>query len=223
MINQRLAALLVATAAGISSACATHQARTPEPPPDPKTATLVLLLPDADTGTTGRATVASKATSKASNKPASVELANARESTLVGINGSATKVTVISDAEVQQQFGSLLSSLPPAPQYFVVYFRFESDELTAESRALVPDILRAVKDRPVPEVVVTGHTDTTGTPASNRELGMKRATMVRALLADAGLDPTSVEVASHGEAALLVQTPDDTYEPRNRRVEITIR
>ena len=25
------------------------------------------------------------------------------------------------------------------------------------------------------------------------------------------------------EAALLVRTPDDTYEPRNRRVEITIR
>jgi len=222
MINQRLAALLVVTA-GISAACATHQVQTPEPPPDPKTATLVMLLPDADTGTTGRVTVASKATSTASNKPASVELANARESTLVGINGSATKVTVISDADVQQQFGGLLASLPPAPQHFIVYFRFESDELTVESRALVPDILRAVKDRPVPEVVVTGHTDTTGTPPSNRELGMKRATMVRALLADAGLDPTSVEVASHGEAALLVQTPDDTYEPRNRRVEITIR
>ena len=75
----------------------------------------------------------------------------------------------------------------------------------------------------MPEVVVTGHTDTTGTPPSNHELGMKRATMVRALLADAGLDPTSVEVTSHGEAALLVRTPDDTYEPRNRRVEIPIR
>ncbi len=224
MINHRLAAMLAVTAAaGILSACAPQQVRTPEPPPDPKTATLVMLLPDADTGTTGSATVSSKATSKVSNKPASVELAKARESMLVGINGSATKVTMLSEAEVQQQFGSLLSSLPPAPQHFIVYFRFESDELTAESRALVPDILRAVKDRPVPEVVVTGHTDTTGTPPSNRELGMKRATMVRALLADAGLDPTSVEVTSHGEAALLVQTPDDTYEPRNRRVEITIR
>jgi outer membrane protein OmpA-like peptidoglycan-associated protein len=223
MINQRLAAVLVVTAAGISYACATHQVQTSGPPPDPKTATLVMLLPDAGTGTTGRATVTSKATNKASNKPSSVELANARESTLVGINGSATKVIVISDAEVQQQFGSLLSSLPPPPQHFILYFRFESDELTAESRALLPDILRAVKDRPVPEVVVTGHTDTTGTPPSNRELGMKRATMVRALLADSGLDPLSVEVTSHGEAVLLVQTSDDTYEPRNRRVEITIR
>ena len=59
-------------------------------------------------------------------------------------------MTVLSEAEVQAQFGSLLSALPPAPQHFILYFRFESDELTAESRALVPDILRAVKDRPVP-------------------------------------------------------------------------
>jgi outer membrane protein OmpA-like peptidoglycan-associated protein len=52
---------------------------------------------------------------------------------------------------------------------------------------------------------------------------MKRATMVRALLGEAGLDPASIEVTSHGEAVLLVRTPDETYEPRNRRVEITIR
>ena len=37
------------------------------------------------------------------------------------------------------------------------------------------------------------------------------------------IDPTSIEVTSHGEAALLVSTADDTYEPKNRRVEITIR
>ena len=80
-----------------------------------------------------------------------------------------------------------------------------------------------MKDRPVPEVVVIGHTDTTGTPASNFELGLKRATMVRALLVEAGLDAASIEVTSHGEAVLLVKTPDETYEPRNRRVEITIR
>ena len=47
--------------------------------------------------------------------------------------------------------------------------------------------------------------------------------MVRTLLIDAGLDQAAIEVTSHGEAALLVTTPDETYEPRNRRVEITIR
>ena len=183
-----------------------------------------MLLPDAEGGATGGAAVSGKTPSQTTNKPASVELTGPRQSTLVGLNGSATKVTVLSEAEVQAQFGSLLSGLPPAPQHFVLYppLRIRR-QLTAESRALVPDILRAVKDCPVPEVVATGHTDTTGTPASNFELGMKRATMVRALLAEAGLDPASIEVTSHGEAALLVRTPDDTYEPKNRRVEITIR
>jgi outer membrane protein OmpA-like peptidoglycan-associated protein len=52
---------------------------------------------------------------------------------------------------------------------------------------------------------------------------MKRGITVRALLVQAGLDPSAVEVTSHGEAVLLVKTADETYEPRNRRVEITIR
>jgi peptidoglycan-associated lipoprotein len=47
--------------------------------------------------------------------------------------------------------------------------------------------------------------------------------MVRTLLVDAGLDPSAIEVTSHGEAELLVRTPDNTYEARNRRVEITIK
>ncbi len=221
MNRARLVGLLGAIlAAGLLSACGAKQVKTPEPPPDPKTATLVVLLPDEDSGATGRATVSSN---KGSNKTGSVDLAKARESTIVGINRPPTRVTVMAEDEIKREFGSLLSALPPAPQHFTVYFRFESDELTAESRALLPEILRAVKERPLPEVVITGHTDTTGSSANNFELGLKRATMVRGLLADVGLDPSSIEVTSHGEAALLVSTPDNTYEPRNRRVEITIR
>jgi outer membrane protein OmpA-like peptidoglycan-associated protein len=52
---------------------------------------------------------------------------------------------------------------------------------------------------------------------------MKRALTVRALLVEAGLDPALIEVSSLGESDLLVKTPDDTPEPRNRRVDITVR
>jgi len=221
MNHARLVGLLGATvAAALLAACGPKHVKSPEPAPDPKTATLVVLLPDDASGRSGFATVSPSPGSKARG---SVELAAAREATIVGINRPPTRVTVMSEEEIKRQFGSLLSSLPPAPQHFTLYFRFESDELTAESRALVPDILRAVKQRPLPEVVITGHTDTTGSSTSNFELGLKRATMVRGLLGDAGLDPSSIEVTSHGEAVLLVRTPDNTYEPRNRRVEITIR
>ena len=33
----------------------------------------------------------------------------------------------------------------------------------------------------------------------------------------------TIEATTHGEADLLVKTPDNTPEPRNRRVEITVR
>jgi outer membrane protein OmpA-like peptidoglycan-associated protein len=62
-----------------------------------------------------------------------------------------------------------------------------------------------------------------GTPQANIELGLKRASMVRNLLVEAGLTPSAIEVTSHGEAELLVKTPNDTAEPRNRRVEIAVR
>lgn len=216
----RLVGLLATTvAAGCLSACTPKQVKTPEPAPDPKTATLVVLLPDEDGGT-GRVTVASN---NGPNKGRSVELAKPREATIVGIKQPPTRVTVMNEDEIKREFGSVLSALPPAAQHFTLYFRFESDELTAESRALVPEILRAVKERPLPEVTITGHTDTTGSSASNFELGLKRATMMRGLLVEAGLDASSIEVTSHGEAVLLVPTPDNTYEPRNRRIEITIR
>ena len=176
---------------------------------------LVALLPDSDTGATGRAIVSSAA--------GSADLAAERDATVATTNGGPGPVTTLSKADVDRFFGDALAALPRAPGHFTLYFRFESNQLTDESRALVPQILRAVKDRSDPEVAIVGHTDTMGTPAANVELGLKRATMVRALLVNAGLDPKVIEVTSHGEGNLLVRTPDDTPEPRNRRVEISVR
>jgi outer membrane protein OmpA-like peptidoglycan-associated protein len=206
------AAVLVTIAAGLLANCGPQYARAPE---GRGNADLIMLLPDPDSGTTGRAVV--------SNGPGSVDLDETRQFTLVGLNQPPTRVTVMNEPDVKRLFGDVLAALPPAPTHFTLFFRFESDELTDESRALVPDVLQAMKNRPVPEISVVGHTDTTGTPASNFELGMKRSIMVRNLLVDAGLDPSAVEVTSHGEAVLLVATPDEIYEARNRRVEITIR
>jgi outer membrane protein OmpA-like peptidoglycan-associated protein len=129
----------------------------------------------------------------------------------------------MSDDDVRQVFGAALAALPPAPRHFTLQFRFESDTLTAESMAVLPEILQSVKALPVPEVVVVGHTDTMGDRKANVTLGLRRANTVRGILATAGLAPATIEVASHGEGDLLVKTPDNTPEPRNRRVEITVR
>lgn len=211
-IRVAAAAVVVALSAGASAACAPLRLRSPEVKKD---ADLILLLPDSGSGATGGATVSAGG--------GSVVLADAREFALVSGNGHPTRVRVMAESEVKRLFSDALAALPPEPVHFTLFFRFESDELTDESRAIVPQVLGALKNRPVPEISVVGHTDTTGTPASNYELGMKRANTVRTLLLDAGLEPSALDVTSHGEAELLVRTTDNIYEPRNRRVEITIR
>jgi outer membrane protein OmpA-like peptidoglycan-associated protein len=62
-----------------------------------------------------------------------------------------------------------------------------------------------------------------GTQQANYSLGLKRAMMVRNFLVQAGLDGSTIEVASVGELDPVVKTPDETPEPRNRRVDIAVR
>jgi outer membrane protein OmpA-like peptidoglycan-associated protein len=175
----------------------------------------VVLLPDPDDGAVGRAVV--------SNSVGATELVAARESTTINPNQAPAPVTVLSETDVTRLYGDVLSTLPSAPQIFLLYFRFESEELTDESRALLPQILQAVRNRPFPDVAVVGHTDTSGTNASNFELGLRRANAIRGRLLEAGIDAALIEVSSHGESDLLVKTADGVQEPRNRRVEITVR
>jgi outer membrane protein OmpA-like peptidoglycan-associated protein len=205
-------AFVAAFAAALEVACAAKHAA-PAPPETERT--LVVLLPDSDTGVTGRAFV--------SNTSGNTDLNAARDSSTATPSAAPTAVTTMSEEEVQRVFGETLAALPMAPVHFTLLFKFESDELTDESRALLPEILNTVKERTIPEVLVVGHTDTMGTPRANIELGLTRANTVRNLLIQVGLDPSLIEVRSHGESDLLVKTPDETPEARNRRVEISVR
>jgi len=202
--------VLLAIAVGLQAACGPFRSRTPQR----KGQDQVVLLPEAD-GTVGRAIV--------TNPAGEVELRTVRASTRIVAGQAPGQVVEISESDVQRLFGAALAAQPPAPVHFTLNFRFDSEELTDESRALVTNVLQTVKTYPAPRVTVVGHTDTTGSLESNVELGLRRANVVRGLLIMAGLDGGAIDVTSHGEAALLVPTADDVIEPRNRRVEITVR
>jgi outer membrane protein OmpA-like peptidoglycan-associated protein len=205
-------AILAALAGTLPIACGPrHGSSIPSRPVE----ALVVLLPDPETGLTGRAVVPAQGVT--------ADLQAPRDSTMVRTGQKPSPVAAMSEADVNRIFGSALAALPPAPKHFTLFFKFESDELTDESRALLPQVLAAVKTLAVPEVAVVGHTDTMGTARANVDLGMKRAMMVRGLLIDVGLDPSMILTQSHGEGDLLVKTPDETPEPRNRRVEISVR
>ncbi|HSE92215.1 MAG TPA: OmpA family protein, partial [Methylomirabilota bacterium] len=73
------------------------------------------------------------------------------------------------------------------------------------------------------EVVVVGHTDRVGSVQQNDALSLQRAERIRGELLQLGLPAHQVGVAGRGEREPLVQTEDEVPEPRNRRVELTIR
>lgn len=210
----RLMALTAVIAGLLGASCASRRRPPAQSTPGPPKPTLVVLLPDPD-GTTGRALV--------SNEFGAVDLNAERHFTIVLPDGRPAPVRVMEQSEVERIFGAALAALPPAPRHFTLRFLFESDELTEESRTMMPEILAAVKAFPFPEVAVVGHTDTMGNADTNVALGLKRATSVQRLLVTAGLDPKIVEVRSHGEVDQAVKTGDNTPEPRNRRVEIVVR
>ena len=76
-----------------------------------------------------------------------------REYTRVTSTAAPTSPAILSEDEVEELFGFVLEGLPPPPVHFTLYFKFESEELTDESRRMLTDVLQEVKGRPVPDVV----------------------------------------------------------------------
>jgi outer membrane protein OmpA-like peptidoglycan-associated protein len=140
-----------------------------------------------------------------------------------GIRSGESQVSQFPADEVRQSFASTLQSLPPRPATFLLYFVIGTDELTEESKAELPKVLAALRDRPVPDVLVVGHTDTVGDMLGNDRLSAQRAERMKGHLVEIGIPAERIRVAGRGERELLLRTADNVDEPRNRRVEIIVR
>lgn len=125
--------------------------------------------------------------------------------------------------QVRQTFAHALAAQPPRPVTFLLYFLENSDEFTPESKLEIPKIFAEIASHPSPEIVVVGHTDRVGTLAYNDALSLRRAERVRGQLVQMGIPAEQVRAAGRGERAPLMPTEDEVAEPRNRRVEITVR
>jgi outer membrane protein OmpA-like peptidoglycan-associated protein len=129
----------------------------------------------------------------------------------------------MAEQEIQQRFGAAMAARPLPPGQFILYFPTGEDTVAPGSEALVAEIVEFVRRRPAADVSIIGHTDTVGEASSNITLGMRRAVYIRDILVKSGLDPSLADIVSHGEVDLLVRTPDNTPEAKNRRAEVTVR
>jgi len=174
---------------------------------------LYVLIPGAD-GKTGAVSVESGGKQAVLDQPyAAVRV---KESGLVE-PGSVT------EQEAHQAFGAALAAQPGRPTSFVLYFLENRDELTPDSRQMLSSVVDEIARRPAPEIVVIGHTDRVGPVPYNDTLSLRRAERLRDELVKVGIAADRIRVEGRGEREPLVPTPDEVAEPRNRRVEISVR
>lgn len=175
----------------------------------------VVLLPEPD-GSVGRLEVRNAAGTQA--------LTRAWEAVeLPGPDRAPKPPALLGEAAVRRDFGAVLEVEVPAPARFTLHFEAGTAQLTPESDALLPRIVDAIRERHSVEASVVGHADTAGPKEYNYRLSLERAREVGQLLEQLGVDSQVLRIDSFGEEDLLVPTADEVAEPRNRRVEVTVR
>jgi outer membrane protein OmpA-like peptidoglycan-associated protein len=125
--------------------------------------------------------------------------------------------------QVQTRFGAALAARPSPPVQFTLYFVEGKDQFTDDSKRALDGVIGEIAARPVPDVLVIGHTDKQGSDAFNDALSRQRAEVVRDALLARGIAADSIVVAGRGKREPIVPTADGVAEARNRRVEILVR
>lgn len=117
---------------------------------------------------------------------------------------------------------------PPAPtqpateRRHEVRFDLDSAELTPEGERVVADAARDALDGAGADLLVEGHTDTSGNAFYNLDLSRARAETVMQALIARGVPPARISLAWYGQSAPAVATGEGADEAANRRVVIHI-
>lgn len=197
---KRFAAYLLAAAGLFLSGCASVN-------------TFVVLLPEEGGGPSA-VTVGDGGQRKVLDRPYSAAA--------VDTQGKIETKTVTAE-EANRTFAEALAAQPPQAVSFTLYFATGSTDVPAESRANLDALFAEVAKRQAVEVQVTGHTDRVGSEADNDRLSLQRAEAVRGMLIQQGIKADFIRAVGRGEREPLISTADDQAEPRNRRVEVTVR
>jgi outer membrane protein OmpA-like peptidoglycan-associated protein len=174
-----------------------------------------VLMPDPD-GNVGAIVITNKGGSQVLSKPF-------QQTETTNPNTAPSQPIVLTEDKIREIFGDALAAQPESPIRYLLYFHNASNKMTDDSLRLMPQILTAIQTRKSTWIGVVGHTDRVGSRLDNFKLSLSRAEAVRDTLISKGVASGSIQIGSHGEDNALVWTDDEVPEPRNRRVEVTIR
>jgi outer membrane protein OmpA-like peptidoglycan-associated protein len=79
-----------------------------------------------------------------------------------------------------------------------------------------------LQENPNTNVVIIGHTDSTGSDAVNQPLSVDRASRTRDYLAGRGVNPNRITIEGRGSRERIASNADASGKARNRSVEIYV-
>lgn len=143
--------------------------------------------------------------------------------------GAAAPAPVVHAATSQPRIASARPEPTQAPATggpsvnLTVDFPNGSADLTPQAMATLDQLGKALGSTELANYHfrIEGHTDTVGSPAYNKALSERRAeAVVSYLTSKFGVQPARLQAVGMGDEGLLIQTPPQTPEPRNRRVQV---
>ncbi len=134
------------------------------------------------------------------------------------LDKQAKELEKIPNTEVKREEDRLVVTMAEA-----VLFDVNSAALKPEAKNTLGEMADVMTRYPDTDILVKGHTDSTGSEVYNQELSERRAKSVRNYLIDKGVSNPRITAIGFGET--MPVAPNDTFEGRqkNRRVEIEIK
>ena len=109
-----------------------------------------------------------------------------------------------------------------APSSFMVFFDWGKGEMRSDDAVVLDKVAEAYRANPSLRLKLSGHSDRSGSAATNRRTALSRAETIRAELEKRGISRNAMSVVSFGEEQPLVSTEDGVREVQNRRVVIEL-
>jgi outer membrane protein OmpA-like peptidoglycan-associated protein len=133
------------------------------------------------------------------------------------LDNQSKEIEAIPDATVTQQQDRLLVTFPGD-----VLFNSGSASLSAGAQQRLNSFSQTLNEYPDSQLVVRGHTDSTGSLALNDRLSQDRAEAVRSYLIAHGVAGDRVSATGMGAQYPVASNDDAAGRQQNRRVEIEI-
>jgi len=103
-----------------------------------------------------------------------------------------------------------------------ILFDTGKSTIKSQSAAVLSDIVKILNEYPNSKFTVEGHTDSTGSDATNQKLSESRAAAVKDYLVSNGIDASRLSSIGYGESKPIDTNATSKGRANNRRVEINL-